>query len=208
MTTKFLKYAGVAASVVLIAMGLGTFYTGFAGTGTVQDSLKLEKITGTDDMTPALTAAAVKGTEVQGTALPTCSVAGKPIDSGGRAKCFSEYLRIHTLEATQGRTYSEMGQYLTASGAETSDKAAAAVDPKTDKPVPNAARNIWVTSTALSTALNTSFFAESVAQFAMAMGIALLLIGVGFLVLLMRWIREPIATTRPIVKTPIAPVPA
>ena len=70
-----------------------------------------------------------------------------------------------------------MGQYLTAAGKETSDKAAAAVDPKTGKPVPNAARNIWVTATALTSALNTSYFAESVALFAILMGIALLLTG-------------------------------
>lgn len=116
---------------------------------------------------------------------------------------------IHTLEAAGGRTYSEMGQYLTASGEETSDKAAAAVDPKTDKPVPNAARNIWVTSTALSTALNTSFFADSVARFAIVMGTALLLIGIGLLVLTMRWIREPAATTDASGrKAPSTPVPA
>ena len=40
-----------------------------------------------------------------------------------------------------------------------------------------------VTETALGTALNTSYFAENVATFAIVMGIALLLTGVGFLVL-------------------------
>jgi hypothetical protein len=54
-----------------------------------------------------------------------------------------------------------MGQYLTAAGKETSDKAAAAVDPKTGKPVPNAARNIWVTATALTTALSASWSSRS-----------------------------------------------
>ena len=47
----------------------------------------------------------------------------------------------------------------------------------------NPARNIWVTSTALTTALNTAYFAESVATFVMAIGFALLLVGIGFLVL-------------------------
>ena len=37
--------------------------------------------------------------------------------------------------------------------------------------------------TALTTALNTSFFAERVAYFSIVMGIALLLTGIGFLVL-------------------------
>ena len=40
-----------------------------------------------------------------------------------------------------------------------------------------------MTETALSTALNTSFFAERVAMFSIVMGIAIVLTGVGFLVL-------------------------
>jgi hypothetical protein len=50
-------------------------------------------------------------------------------------------------------------------------------------PQSNAARDIWVTQTALSNALSTSFFAEGVSLFAIVVGIALLLVGVGFLVL-------------------------
>jgi len=61
--------------------------------------------------------------------------------------------------------------------------AAAAIDPKTHQPVANQARDIWVTETALTTALNTSFFAERVALFSIVMGFALLLSGIGFLVL-------------------------
>jgi hypothetical protein len=47
-----------------------------------------------------------------------------------------------------------------------------------------------VTATALTTALNTSYFAESVALFAIVMGIALLLTGIGLVVLSVRWLRE------------------
>ena len=42
---------------------------------------------------------------------------------------------------------------------------------------------MWVTETAFTTALNTSFFAERVAYFSIVMGVALLLTGIGFLVL-------------------------
>ena len=59
----------------------------------------------------------------------------------------------------------------------------AATDPKTGQPVENGLRNMWVNETALTTALNTAYFAESVATFAIVMGIALLLTGIGFLVL-------------------------
>ena len=76
-----------------------------------------------------------------------------------------------------------MGRYLTAAGKDTNDATLAATDPKTGQPVANGARDTWVTETALSTALNTSFFAEQVALFSIVMGIALLLTGIGFFIL-------------------------
>jgi hypothetical protein len=210
VNTKFFKYAGIAASVLLLAFGVGMIVTGTSAQSTVNDNLAQENITGTPDMTPALTAAAVKESKLQGVTLPTCSVANKPINDGASAKCFASYMRIHALEATGGRTYSQMGQYLTAAGKETSDKTAAATDPKTGQPTPNGARNVWVTETALTTALNTSYFASSVGMFAIIVGIALLLIGIGLIVLTVRWIREPkpAASTLPKSTAPIAPVPA
>jgi hypothetical protein len=85
-----------------------------------------------------------------------------------------------------------MGQYAARPGAPatalapgggTDDAAWAQVDPATKRPVANAARNVWVTETALTTALNTAYFAERVAYFSIVMGISLLLTGIGFLVL-------------------------
>jgi hypothetical protein len=95
-------------------------------------------------------------------------------------------MRKHTLEATGGQTYAQMGRYLDDSGKPTNDEKAAATDPKSGKPVENPLRQLWVTETALSTALNTAYFAESVATFAIVMGFALLLTGIGFLVLTIR----------------------
>ena len=51
------------------------------------------------------------------------------------------------------------------------------------QPLDNAARQVWVTETALSTALNTSYMAEQLAIFGIVVGVALLLAGIGFLVL-------------------------
>jgi hypothetical protein len=56
----------------------------------------------------------------------------------------------------------------------------ALVDPKTQQPVDNGLRNLWVTETALTTALNTSFMAEQISLFGIVVGIALLLAGIGF----------------------------
>ena len=72
-----------------------------------------------------------------------------------------------------------MGRFLDAKGKATNDETLAAKDP-TGQPVQNQARNLWVTETALSTALNTSFFAERVGVFTLAIGGALLLTGIGF----------------------------
>jgi multisubunit Na+/H+ antiporter MnhC subunit len=50
-------------------------------------------------------------------------------------------------------------------------------------PVSNAFRNTWVTETALTTALNTSYMAEQLSIFGMVVGIALLLTGIGLVIL-------------------------
>jgi hypothetical protein len=43
--------------------------------------------------------------------MPTVSVAGKEINSGDRARAFASYMRIHSLEATGGYTYAQMGRF-------------------------------------------------------------------------------------------------
>lgn len=181
--SKIFRYGGVAASVILIVFGIASIAIGAAGRNTVHDNLKAEQITGTPDMTPKAIKAEGQAAGLKGVDYPTCSVAGKAVDNGTRARCFAQYMRIHALEATGGLVYAQMGQYLDASGKPTEDKAKAAIDPKTRQPVANGARTTWVNETALSTALNTSYFAENVALFSVVMGIALLLTGVGFGVL-------------------------
>jgi hypothetical protein len=162
--SKLYVYAGIAASIVLIAFGAGSVYMGLDGRDRVRDDLAREMIVGTEDS----------------------SIAGQKVDTGSEAQTFAATIRKHTLESTEGQTYAQMGRFLDENGNPTSDEAAAAKDPKTGQPVQNELRNLWVTSTALSTALNTAYFAESVATFAIVMGAALLLVGVGFLVLIVR----------------------
>jgi hypothetical protein len=183
MSKKLFQYAGVAASVILIAFGIGAVIAGTSGRSTVRDNLAKEQIVGTPDMTPTAIAAEAKAAGLTNVDLPTCSVAGKSIDTGGRARCFAGYMRVHALEATGGKVYAEMARYIGKDGNPTDDVKLAAVDPKTKKPVENGARNLWVNETALSTALNTSYFAESVSLFSVIVGIALLLTGIGLLVL-------------------------
>jgi hypothetical protein len=59
----------------------------------------------------------------------------------------------------------------------------AVVDPKTNQPVDNGARNIWIDQVALSTALQASYMADQISLFGIVVGIALLLSGIGFALL-------------------------
>lgn len=184
---KLFEIGGIAAAAVLIVFGAVTIAMGVNGRSTVRDSLKLEQIVGSDNMTPAAIAAEAKDAGLPASlALPTVDLAGKPIDTGDRARAFASYMRIHTLELTGGLTYSQMGRFVAAADpknpAGTSDAAAAMMDEK-GTPVPNAARNTWVTETALTTALNTSYMAEQTALFGIVVGVALLLSGFGFAIL-------------------------
>lgn len=187
-----LKWGGFAAGAIMIAFGIAAIVMGFSGRATVNDSLKQENIVGSPDMTPAAIAKEAKQAGLTNVDLPTSSVAGATIDSGPEARTFSEYMRIHALEATGGYTYAQMGQYEAKPGAPksqlepgggTSNEKFAVTDPQTKQPAANGARNVWVTETALSTALNTSYMADRIGIFGIVVGIALLLTGVGFIVL-------------------------
>jgi hypothetical protein len=179
------KWGGVAASVILILFGIGSIGAGIWGIHYTRDQLKLEQITGSPDMTPSAIKTEAQQAGLTNVDFPTCSVAGELVDTGKEAKCFASYMRVHTLEATGGQVYSEMPRFLDKNGKPTNDEAQAAKDPATGAAVQNHARDIWVTYTALSTALNTSYFAETVGVFGIVMGVALLLVGIGFLVLVL-----------------------
>ena len=189
---KLFEWGGFVAGAVLIAFGVVAIVMGFSGRGTVADSLKQEKIVGSTDMTPALIAKEAKQAGLTGVDLPTVAVAGKAIDSGPSARAFAGYMRVHTLEATGGYTYSQMGRFEAkpntpkaelAVGGGTDNPTWAVMDSASKQPVANGARNIWVTETALTTALNTSYMADRLGLFGIVVGVALLLSGIGFVVL-------------------------
>jgi hypothetical protein len=189
---RLFRIGGIVSGVVLVAFGIVVMVLALNGHSTVTDELKQQQITGSPDMTPTAIKAEAAKAGLKDVSLPTCDVAGEQIDTGSEARCFAQYMNIHALEATGGYTYSQMGQYQAkpdapksqlAPGGGTSNPEYAVTDPATTRPVPNGARNIWVTETALSTALNMSYMATNLALFSLVVGIALLLTGVGFLVL-------------------------
>jgi hypothetical protein len=200
---RLFEFGGYAAAAVLLAFGVAALILGVDGRSEVRTNVKREQIVGSPDMTPAGIRAEAEQAKLPASilaTLPTCSVAGKLVSTGDRARCFASYMRIHALEATGGKTYSQMGRFLTKDGKDTNDAALAAKDPKTGLPVENGARNIWVTETALATALNMAFFAEQVSNFGIVVAIALILAGLGFGILAFaafRWLPAAEASAQP-----------
>jgi hypothetical protein len=178
---KWFEIGGLVAAAVLIAFGIVAIAMGVNARNTVSSELKQQQIVGTPDMTPSGIKSEAQKAGLKNVSFPTCSVANEPVTSGARARCFAQYMRIHTLEATGGVPYAQMPRYATADGKGTNDPTKALQSK--GQPVSNAARDIWVTETALTTALNTSYMADQLALFGIVVGVAFLLTGIGFAIL-------------------------
>jgi hypothetical protein len=120
---------------------------------------------------------------------PTTSIANQTINTGAKARAMAEYMHIHALEATGGYTYAQMGIYQAKPGTPkpqlmvgggTDNAQYAAIDPTTKQPVQNGARQVWISETALTDALNVSYMASQLGLFGIVVGIALFLTGLGF----------------------------
>jgi hypothetical protein len=164
------EIGGIVAGIVLIAFGAVSIWMGASGFNTVRDNLAREQIEGTGE------------TSLDGYTVPE----GELVDTGAEARAFADLMRTHALEGSDGLVYAQMGRFIAAEDPEnpagTSDPEAALLD-ENGEPVANPARNTWVTQTALSTALNQAYFGERVAGFGIVVGVALLLAGIGFVVL-------------------------
>ena len=173
---KVWEIGGFVAGAVLIVFGAVAIYLGVTGYTTTRDAIKAEGITFASADDPAVARYADQW-------------AGEQVTTGDQARAFAQIMRYHTINAewnTENLTYAQMGRFLAADDpsnpAGTSDETAALTDEK-GSPVSNSFRNEWVTETALSTALNVSYMAERLSIFGIVVGAALLLGGVGFLIL-------------------------
>jgi hypothetical protein len=166
----------LTTALVLVGFGAAAIIKGLDGRSTVRDSLAQEHVVGLPFMTPKGIAANARKAGLRNVTLPTCSVAGTPIEDGSSARCFSQYMRIDTLDVTGGKTYAQMRSFVAKDGKLTDDITQAKTFPS-GAPVPNPARAVWVTQTALTTALNTSYMAEQISLFGIGVGAALLLVG-------------------------------
>jgi hypothetical protein len=187
---KAFEIGGIVSGVVLVAFGVVAIIMGVNGRSTVNSSLQNEYIVGSPDMTPSAIRAEAQKAGIASAVheWPTKSVANQKIDTGADARAMSQYMHIHALEASGGYTYAQMGRYqakpdapksqLTPDGA-TNNPQYAVTDPTTKQPVENGARQVWISETALTNALNMSYMASQLALFGVVVGIALLLTGLG-----------------------------
>ena len=169
------EIGGFLAGAVLIVFGAVAIYMGVDGRNTVRDSLKDEQ----DFFSTA-------EDEDAATDKYASDWYGEQVTTGEQARAFASIMREHQLERTEGLTYAQMGRYIAADDPEsakgTSDEEAALKDEE-GNPVSNPARQSWVTAVAITTALNTSYMAEQLSFFGMVVGVALLLTGIGLVIL-------------------------
>ena len=128
---KIWAIGGFVAGAVLILFGVAALYLGVTSYQLVHDELSQEKIVGGEDMSPKRSPPASKK---PGSRTSTSRTATSSMRRSTQAmrRCFSEYMRVHALEATGGLTYAEMGRFQSAANpgdaAGTNDEAAAAKD--------------------------------------------------------------------------------
>lgn len=197
MSRKVLEIGGLVAGAILIVFGVVAIVMGIDGRSTVRDSIKQEEIYFGESTDPAVEKYASQW-------------AGDQVLTGDQARSFAQIMREHALEASGGLVYAQMGRFTSAKSpddpAGTNDPTAALTNEE-GNPVPNASRETWITATALSSALNMSYMAENLALFGIVVGVALLLAGIGFIVLAVAVLGEPKRSTA--AATPgSAPTPA
>jgi len=170
---RFLRIGGYISGGVLTALGIAVVVLGIWGFSFTRDHIEREGITFGPIEDPAVAEHAPDWAE-------------EPVDTGRKALAMAEIMREHTLSSTGGLTYAEMGRFQSAATPEdpkgTNDEAEAAKD-ASGQPISNGARNIWVTETALATALDMGFMSEMLSIFSIVVGIALLLTGIGLVIL-------------------------
>ncbi len=140
------------SSVLAVLVGVVVVGVGICGVVFTYQNVAREKIVTTEDAS-----------------IPNADVRD-PMTLNSQA----DIIRKHTLEATEGKTYAEMPQKVAKV-----DATGSAVLDSDGKPVmvPNAARNIWVTATTLTTALNLGIMAYMVSGLAILFGLVLIWLG-------------------------------
>ena len=151
------KASAITLLVVgMVLVGLGVYATGrgFDARDQVRDQLVAEGVT-----TPA------------GASIPN-----ERLDDAATAYSLAQFIDGSMKEATGGRSYAEVGRYLTAAGTETDDAAAAALGPD-GMPVTNPLRSAAFEVSTATNGLYTSVMAFHIGELAIGLGIVLFVLG-------------------------------
>jgi len=140
--------------LVFLAAGAYTVLRGFDAKNQVRDELVAQRITTPED----------------------ASIPNARVDDAATAESMAEIIDVHALEATDGRTYAEMGRFLTADGTDTNDEAAALKD-ENGRPVANPLRNTAFQASTLRTSLYTSVMAFNVSDLVIGLGLMIGVLG-------------------------------
>ncbi len=185
-TKRILEIGGLIAGVILVAFGIGALVMSVNARSTVSDELKAEAIVGSPDMNPTEIEAA-RGGRTSDEHRATDLRRRRPVDRDRRRRTLLRQVHAHPRARVVRRADLRADGTLRAGvrpdRPEGHERRGAAAKDDNGQPVSNAARNTWVTETALATALNVSYMAEQIALFGLVVGIALLLSGIGFIIL-------------------------
>ena len=160
MSGTLRKSFPVALIVIGLAFAIGGVYTvvrGFDARTEVRDQLLTQKITTPEDAS-----------------IPNVRVA-----DAATADSMANIIGVHSLEATGGKTYAELGRFLAADGGDTSDEALALKDSE-GNPVPNPVRDVAFTAAALQTSLHTSHMAFNLSDLVVGLGLMIAVVGLAF----------------------------
>ncbi|HLG00045.1 MAG TPA: hypothetical protein VI916_06215 [Acidimicrobiia bacterium] len=152
---KAFPIALMVLGLVFIGAGVYTVNRGFDAKDQVRSELLGQNITTTED----------------------ASIPNARVDDAATAKSMADIIDVHSREATEGRTYAEMGRFLAADGGDTNDEAAAALD-ASGKPIANPLRSVAFQASALRTSLYTSVMAFNIADLVVGLGFMMSALGV------------------------------
>lgn len=138
----------IVFGIVFLGAGGYTFARGVDAKDQVRDELIAQRITTPDDAT----------------------IPGVRVDSARTAQSMADIIAVHALESTDGRTYSEMGRFLAASGGDTNVEKDA-LKGADGKPIANPLRNVAFQASSLRTSLYTSVMAFNVADLVRGLGV-------------------------------------
>ena len=151
---KAFPVALMLIGLVFLAAGAYTVVRGIDARADVRDELEAQKIVTPED----------------------ASIPNAAVVDAATAQSMANIIGVHAEEATGGRSYAELGRFLTPDGGDTSDEAAALKDEE-GNPVANPVRNVAFQASALRTSLYTSVMAFSVSDLVIGLGVAFAALG-------------------------------